>query len=409
MAYKRFGFILIAVNVLLLLILIFAGLRHEKNISAHNSISAETVSGGKLPRLSDLEEASAMAIEKTDTGNTDDTKKIRDTGFLLLLSSVNGDLKIRIVDNKGSAAAGHNWKAVIYGISSSTGASDTDNDGVIYVPSIPGGRYMVEVEGAGEAGITVKNNVKYTAVTDIRKILLPESSINAAVEDTGINDETDDGSVSSGNIDPAGGGTGIDVSKYNKDIDWAAVAASGIQYAVIRAGYRGSSTGCLVEDPCFEKNFAGAKAAGLKTGIYFFTQAVNTDEASEEALAVASMVNAADLELPVYLDVEGSGRAGGRADGLDIDTRTENIKTFCDTMKSLGFNAGVYANKKWLTTSIDTSKLSDYPIWLAQYNVEKPTYEGRYSMWQYSSKGHVNGIEGNVDMDLAIQNQEQEK
>ena len=175
--------------------------------------------------------------------------------------------------------------------------------------------------------------------------------------------------------------------------------AAGIEYAIIRAGYRGSSTGCLVEDPYFEKNLSGARSAGLKIGVYFFTQAVNTDEAAEEAEAVASLVNSSDLSLPVFLDVEGSG---GRADALDMASRTDNIISFLETMDDLGYNAGVYANKHWLTSNIDAQKLSGYRIWLAQYNVRTPSYDGDYSMWQYTSKGQVSGISGNVDMDLII-------
>lgn len=400
MDYKKFGFIVIAFNFIMLLILIFAGLQHESHAADESTQTAEsaseTVSSGSLPRLSQLAAASELSEDEQDV------RRDADTGLLLLLSSVNSDLKIKIINADGTPAAGTQWDAVIKGASSSREEQDTDRDGVIYLDSVPGGRYMVNVKGAGEAGITVKDRIRYTAVTNIRSILVPESQINAAAEDTGTNDETDNGSLSSDSFDLAGGSIGIDVSKYNKDIDWSSVAASGVRYAIIRAGYRGSSTGCLVEDPYFERNFAGAREAGLKVGVYFFTQALNTDEAAEEAEAVAAMVNASDLDLPVYLDVEGSGRAGGRADSLDKATRTANIKAFCDTMSGLGFNAGVYANKKWLTSYIDAAQLSDQHVWLAQYNVQQPTYDGQYSIWQYTSRGSVDGISGNVDMDLIV-------
>ena len=119
-------------------------------------------------------------------------------------------------------------------------------------------------------------------------------------------------------------------------------------------------------------------------------------------MAAASLIGADELTLPVYLDVESSGSVNGRADGLDVAARTEIIRTFCETLNSMGYKAGVYANKTWLTNKIDTSKLEDYDIWLAQYRMTAPDYQGRYSIWQYTSKGTVDGITGYVDMDLVM-------
>jgi GH25 family lysozyme M1 (1,4-beta-N-acetylmuramidase) len=106
-----------------------------------------------------------------------------------------------------------------------------------------------------------------------------------------------------------------------------------------------------------------------------------------------------DLDLPVFLDVES---AGGRGDLVAKDQRTANIRAFVETLEGKGYSAGVYANKKWLTSYINADEISDFPIWLAQYKAERPTYEGKYDAWQYSSKGHVEGIEGYVDLDLNI-------
>ena len=198
-----------------------------------------------------------------------------------------------------------------------------------------------------------------------------------------------DGALITGN-----GTRGIDVSKWNGNIDWAAVKNSGIEYVIIRCGYRGSSQGALIEDPKYAANIKGATAAGLKVGVYFFTQAVNEAEAVEEASMVLELVQNYKISYPIFLDVEGSG---GRGDKIDKATRTAVCKAFSETIQKAGYTAGIYANKSWLTSKIDAGQLSAYKIWLAQY-ASAPTYTGRYDLWQYQSTGKVSGIKGNVDM-----------
>ncbi len=196
----------------------------------------------------------------------------------------------------------------------------------------------------------------------------------------------------------AGSGTlGIDVSKWNGNINWTAVKNSGVSYVIIRCGYRGSTTGALIEDPKFKSNIQGATKAGLKVGIYFFTQAVNEVEAVEEASMTIGLIRNYKISYPVFLDVESSG---GRADGLDSGTRTNVIKAYCETIRNSGYTAGVYANKTWLNQKMNAGALNSYKIWLAQYNTA-PTYAGKIDLWQYTSKGSVNGISGNTDMNLS--------
>lgn len=201
----------------------------------------------------------------------------------------------------------------------------------------------------------------------------------------------------SGALITGSGVLGIDVSKHNGTIDWAAVKNSGISYVIIRCGYRGSTTGALIEDPKFKSNIKGAQAAGLKVGIYFFTQAINEAEAVEEASMVLQLIKPYAISYPVYLDVESSG---GRADGISKDTRTAVCKAFCATIANSGYTSGIYANKTWLNEKLSPSALGGHKIWLAQY-AAAPTYNGPYHMWQYSSKGSVSGISGRVDMNLS--------
>ena len=201
-----------------------------------------------------------------------------------------------------------------------------------------------------------------------------------------------------GVLDTGSGHMGIDVSKWNGGIDWKAVKNSGVSYVIIRCGYRGSTTGALIEDPKFRSNIQGAQNAGLKVGVYFFTQAVNEVEAVEEASMVLSLIKGYNISYPVFLDVEASN---GRGDAISADTRTAVCRAFCQTIQNSGYKAGIYANKTWFTSYMNTPSLTGYKIWLAQYAAAPSYTRTKYDMWQYSSKGKVSGISGNVDMNIS--------
>ena len=201
-----------------------------------------------------------------------------------------------------------------------------------------------------------------------------------------------------GALSQSSGNRGIDVSKYQGNIDWGAVAASGINFAIIRVGYRGSSSGALVQDPNFKKNISGATKAGIKVGLYFFTQAVNEAEAVEEASMAMSLASGYKVTYPIFIDTESA--SNGRANGLSKSARTAVVKAFCQTIRNGGYKAGVYASKSWYANQLNASALNGYCIWVAQYN-SSCTYSGKYDMWQYSSKGSVSGIKGNVDMNIS--------
>ena len=201
-----------------------------------------------------------------------------------------------------------------------------------------------------------------------------------------------------GALSQSSGNRGIDVSKYQGNIDWGAVAASGINFAIIRVGYRGSASGALVQDPNFKKNISGATKAGIKVGLYFFTQAVNEAEAVEEASMAMSLASGYKVTYPIFIDTESA--SNGRANGLSKSARTAVVKAFCQTVRNGGYKAGVYASKSWYANQLNASALNGYCIWVAQYN-SSCTYSGKYDMWQYSSKGSVSGIKGNVDMNIS--------
>ncbi|MBE5879415.1 MAG: hypothetical protein E7288_05500 [Lachnospiraceae bacterium] len=195
-----------------------------------------------------------------------------------------------------------------------------------------------------------------------------------------------------------GGVLGIDVSKYQTKIDWKAVKNSGISFVIIRCGYRGYSTGVLVQDPMFKTHIEGAQAAGLKVGVYFFSQAVNEKEAVEEASMAIALAKKYNITYPIFIDTEQV--SGGRADKIDNATRTAVCKAFCETVKGAGYTPGVYACKSWYEGKLSAGALGAYKIWLAQY-ATAPTYSGKYDMWQYTEKGKVSGVTGNVDMNIS--------
>ncbi len=327
----------------------------------------------------------------------------------LMITSVEKDLRVQVVDIDGKPVPGIKF---IIRLSEENGQSsdykDLDRDGVIYAGQLSPGDYRVEllpVEGfkvpTSPTSVRVKDKVEYVAIDDISLLLKTEADIDAEVEDTAVADALEDSDKTEIVKLQAGGvhsKAGIDVSKWQGEIDWQAVKNAGVDFAIIRCGYRGSKTGTLVEDPYFAANIRGAGAAGIEVGVYFFTQAVTEAEAVEEASAALMLVQDYELNLPIYIDTEGAG-GNGRADGLDKDTRTLVCEAFCRTVVNAGREAGVYASRNWLNKNLDVSRLSSFETWLAEYR-SIPLYEGYYTMWQYTSKGSVDGIKGRVDLDL---------
>ncbi len=324
----------------------------------------------------------------------------------LMVTSVEKDIRIQILDGSGIPVRGEEFTIVL---EDKGEYADEDQDGVIYIDHIAAGEYKLylrPVENyAVPSGITrvnVKNKVEYVAIKDISVLMKTEADINAMEEDTeqkSAVDDSDATELKDLQVSMDDSEVGIDVSKWNGEIDWDKVREAGVEFVIIRAGYRGSVTGSLVVDPCFEKNIEGATRAGLDTGVYFFTQAVNEVEAVEEASMVIELLKEYDVQYPVFIDTEGAG-GNGRADGLDPATRTAVCRAFCNTMESEGYRAGVYASRNWYYNQLNVDGLQNFYIWLAEYRSE-PLYQGRYHMWQYTSKGQVDGIEGNVDMNVS--------
>lgn len=191
---------------------------------------------------------------------------------------------------------------------------------------------------------------------------------------------------------------GVDVSAFQGQIDWEAVAASGIDFAMIRLGYRGYETGKLVEDEYAQQNLAGASQAGLRVGAYFFSQALSIDEAQEEMQFMLDILGEFHLTMPIVLDWE-IPAASARTANMDAETLTDIQLYFIQEMEEMGYQPMVYFNWHQSETLYYLSELEGAPFWLALYQ-DRMTYPWKVEMWQYTDQGSVPGIEGNVDLNV---------
>lgn len=326
-----------------------------------------------------------------------------------IMSSVAKDLRIMFLDSSGELVTGTPFSVNIQELGEYT---DEDEDGIIYIDELRAGEYSVsmnEIDGYRVpntvTSIKVKQEIEYRVLDSVEYMMLTERDVDADEEDTeekGAMQDAD-GSENTEFLSAGSDNTvGIDVSKWNETIDWEAVAEAGVDFAIIRCGYRGSSSGSLIIDPMYEENIEGAIEAGIPVGVYFFTQAVNEIEAIEEASMVINLIRDYDVDYPVFLDSESAG-GSGRADDLDADERTTIHKAFLETITSAGYATGIYGSTNWLEKQVDMDELSDYRTWLAEYT-DVPSYDEYYHMWQYTSKGSIDGISTNVDLNICYMN-----
>ncbi len=190
---------------------------------------------------------------------------------------------------------------------------------------------------------------------------------------------------------------GIDVSRYQEEVDWAKVKAAGIDFVIVRLGYRGYETGLLNEDPYARQNLQGARDAGLLVGAYFFSQALTEEEAREEALFCLEILEGFPLDLPLTFDWEVQKRTEN-ADGVTV---TACARAFCDEVSAAGRTPMIYFNPHQAATLFDLHQLTDLPWWLAMYDVGRE-FPCRFDLWQYTCTGKVDGIKGNVDINILI-------
>lgn len=200
--------------------------------------------------------------------------------------------------------------------------------------------------------------------------------------------------------------TGIDLSKYNGTVDWKRVKDSGIDFAMLRLGSRGYGSGEISLDEKFVEYAQNAAFNGIPIGAYFYSQAISESEAVEEANYVVGAIAGFSIKYPVAIDVETVDNDDARTDNLSMRERTIIVKSFCDTVKNYGYKPIIYADRDMLISGLDLEELTGYDVWLADDNV--PTdYPYLFGMWQYTTKGKVDGITGDIDMNLSFINYEE--
>lgn len=216
--------------------------------------------------------------------------------------------------------------------------------------------------------------------------------------------ETDDKGFMNYNKEGYSSSVGIDISQWVEDIDFTAVKKYGVEYVILRLGYRGYTEGGLFSDENFEKYIKAAQKAGLKVGVYFVTQAISEDEAVEEAEYVLKYISGHKIEMPVYIDME-EVYDTARTDELTADDFTRVAAAFCKKVEEAGYRGGIYANETWFNNKLDFDKIKHYDIWLAKYSDTLST-DLAINMWQYSSEGTVDGTEMWVDMNVRVSESE---
>lgn len=317
--------------------------------------------------------------------------------------SVERDLRVQIRDGAGDLVVGEPF--VIH-LKDQGNYVDQDKDGVIYVNGLNAGEYEMTLTEAGEfeppnpTVVSVRDQVEHAAIADIELLMRTEEDLETQEDSEGRGEDADGDETEVFDVRNVGeeGQMGVDVSKRNGEIDWDKVRNAGIEFALIRCGYRGYVTGALVEDPYFAKNMRGALAAGLKVGAYFATQAMTEVEAVEEASMALALCREYKLAYPIFA-ASGSAGGSGRADGLGMEARTKLFQAFCETVEDAGYAGGIRGSRTWFRTKLRMDMLTEHAIWLAEYR-EKPVYAGNYHFWQYTASGGVDGIEGIVGLDI---------
>ena len=198
----------------------------------------------------------------------------------------------------------------------------------------------------------------------------------------------------------------MDVSAYQTSVDLSAVKEAGIDFAMVRVGYRGYSSGELDEDDYFLSHLEGAIEAGLHVGVYFFSQALTPDEAREEAQYVLDKIEGYALQYPVVFDWE-EMHVPARTDEMNMLMLTSCAQAFCETVEAAGYRAGVYFNQAYGYGQLNLVSLKDYVFWLAEY-ADTPSFSYDFQIWQYTNEGQVPGIEGPVDLNIAFHRKDQQ-
>lgn len=308
--------------------------------------------------------------------------------------STGEDMFITVCDADGNAIEGVRFQLTLISPNNEEILCATYTDGSCYLVDLAPGKYTVSMPPQDGC-----------AVPDRIVCIVPSLTHNAPSVDklsTGLNNvsgklyfQTSTGEIASS--------IGIDVSTFNRYIDWEELRDAGIDFAILRIGGRGWGSGHIYTDRRFQEFYSAAQDAGLQIGVYFYSTATNVTEAVAEAEYVLSVLHGAPLDMPVYLDIEYSGDyPNGRADRLCKAVRTEIINAFSSTIRHSGYKSGVYSGAYYITHELDLRSLSQNSLWIANYtqNSALPDVGYSYDIWQYTESGSIRGIFGTVDVNV---------
>lgn len=320
------------------------------------------------------------------------------------LNSVYRDIRIQIIDSNSERVEGVPFTVSVTSLGSYT---DTDQDGIIWIQDCEPGDYkiqMQEVDGyrvpLAAINLYVTDAVSFSYIRDIDIMMKSADEINEQAEDAYEHFADSDSTERLDYLatDEKDVKFGIDLSSHNGNIDWSQVQTAGVDFVYLRCGYRGLTTGALVEDSKFRENVEEAIALGLNIGVYFRSQAITELEAIEEASMVVKLCREYAISYPIFIESAsafGSDDKQGRADALSVSDRTSAVNAFCETIESAGYRSGVMATTSWLDKELKMDILKKYYVYLAEYK-ETPSYKGSYTFWRYSENGWINGVTGRV-------------
>ena len=298
--------------------------------------------------------------------------------------------------------------------SQSTTSSGGKRVGIIIVVILLSAALIIGVGYGAMRLLTPKNTSDATSATSAGEVVTINDSVMGDIEiqtvkGAEVNTYTADNLVTDENGIPAYyengqkiSHLGIDLSEFQGDVDFAAMKEAGVEFVMLRIGgrYYGDD-GVLYTDKNFDINYEKAKAAGLKVGVYFFSQAISAEDAKQEANYTLEKLNKRALDYPIGFDWENIQEEAARTDSVTGDQLTDIAEAFCDTVTEAGYKAIVHSNTSQMLIMYDFETMKDYDFWLADYR-EFPTMYYKFDMWQYSKEGKIAGVEGTVDMNISF-------
>lgn len=392
------------VSLLCLLLFATVALFNQKKVGDTKGPSSEALEAESPMTAVEEDQLSWAQLQSflNDPGFFDKPDKViaaveeEDPTLHIEVSTAMRDIRVCVVDEANQIVKGYAFEVV----AEKENYTDLDEDGFILIPDIAPGDYFVSLKPKlgfhvpyEPVLLTVPEELLYSPLGDVAyrtDVAKKESGITyvseqdkTAMEDTTVKKQT-------------GSETGVDVSSANGTIDWKKVKESGITFAIICCGYRDPDNGKFLEDAKFRENIAGAKAAGLKVGLYFESQAISPLEAVEEASCIIALAKDTKVDLPLFLAF---GEVSGRASLLTKEMRTDIARAFVRCVDSAGYEAGIFGSKTMLEERITLTELPPSVLWNGEYKGEQ-TLSQTIQFWQYTDHGQVDGIAQWVHLDL---------